>query len=154
MPAYAVVAAAIAAMFAVLFLYFDEFLFFSPYLVFYLLPERIGYLTLDVAISVLSGIVLSLSLFQLFNVSKTKSKGQKLGLAGIVLAIFSGACPCYYLVPLLAVAGGAGGTLAFIGITLDTYQVPVKLLSLALVAFVGFGLERSLSASCHLDPAT
>jgi hypothetical protein len=48
----------------------------------------------------------------------------------------------------LAVAGGAGGTLAFIGITLDTYQVPVKIVSLALISFVGFTLERSLRASC------
>jgi hypothetical protein len=152
-PAYAVFATAIALLFAVLYLFFDQFLFFAPYLVFYLESARIGYLALDLIISALSGILLSLSLFQLFNISKTKSKGPKLGLAGILVAFFSGACPCYYLVPLLAVAGGAGGTLAFIGITLDAYQVPVKIISLALMAFVLIAMERSLRASCRLDLA-
>lgn len=150
-PAYAAFAAGIAIAFAVLFLYFDEFLFFSPDLIFFLLPERIGYLALDLVISALSGMVLSLSLFQIFNASKIKAKGQKLGIAGIAIAFLSGACPCYYLVPLLAVAGGAGGALTFIGITLGAYQVPVKLASLALIAFVTFSLERSLRASCRID---
>lgn len=150
-PGYAASAIGIAIPFVVIFLYFDEFLFFAPYLIFSVLPGRIGYFVLDLSISGLSGIVLSLSLFQLLNVSRVKASGQKLGLLGIIVAFLSGACPCYYLVPLLAVAGGAGGILAFIGITLVTYQLPVKLVSVALMLLVGCSLEKSLRASCGTD---
>ena len=153
-PIYAASAIGIAISFSVLFLYFDEFLFFSPYLIFSVLPGRIGYFALDLIISGLSGVVLSLSLFQLFSASKLKAKGQKLGVVGIIVAFISGACPCYYLVPLIAVAGGAGGILAFMGITLSTYQLPVKLVSVALMALVGYSIEKSLRVSCRTDYRT
>ncbi len=69
---------------------------------------------------------------------------------GIFPALVAGACPCYYLVPLLAVAGGVGGVLGAVGIAFYTYQIPVKIASLALLAFVSLSLERSLAASCKV----
>lgn len=72
----------------------------------------------------------------------------KIGIAGIVAAFLAGACPCYYLVPLLAVAGGVGGALGTVGILFYAYQLPVKLASVVLLIFVSFSLERSIRASC------
>jgi hypothetical protein len=150
-PAYAAVAVSISTLLSITFLYFNEFLFFSPGFVFYLPQGGTGILALDLALSILSGIVIALSLFQIRNTSmgSTRSKRQgKTGLIGIFAALFAGACPCYYLVPLLAISGGAGGALAAVGIIFEVYQIPIKLFSLALLASVTYSLERSLRASC------
>lgn len=145
--------AVISLTFTGLFLYLEEFLFLKPFLVLYFPTERLGSLALDLAISVLSGIVISLSLFELRNLPKG-NPSTKAGLLGIVTGLVAGACPCYYLFPLLAVAGGAGGALGVIGIAFYTYQIPVKIASLALLTVVSLSLERGLAASCKVPMAT
>ncbi len=149
-PAYSLTAISITLIFATTFLYFDEFLFLAPYLTFYIPPEGIGTVVLDLAVSSLSGIAIALSFFQLRNMPRIGKKKAKVGLVGIVAALLAGACPCYYLVPLLAVAGGAGGALAGVGIFFNAYQLPIKLLSLMLLASVTYSLERSLRSSCDI----
>lgn len=129
-------------------LYFDQLLFFSPYVVFYLPRNTGGIFGLDLTLSAFSGVVLALSVYQLRNLPQTGGKHGKLGFTGVATAILAGACPCYYLVPLLAVAGGIGGVLGTAGIVFFTYQVPIKLSSLILLAFVTFTLERSFRAYC------
>ncbi len=149
-PTYAVAALAITTLFATTFLRFDNFLFFAPYLILYLPQSGFGVMALDLSISILSGVTIALSIYQIRNVL-TRGKNQgKIGLTGIMVALLSGACPCYYLVPLLAVAGSAGGALAAFGIFFSTYQLPIKLLSLTLLASVVYSLERSFKASCSI----
>lgn len=138
----------ITSSFAVVLFYFDEFLFVAPYFTFYLSTDRVATFVLDAAVSVLSGVVLSLSVYQLRAVPNGARRQGKIGVAGIVAALVAGACPCYYLVPLLAVAGGVGGALGALGILFYAYQLPVKFASAALLIFVSFSLERSLRASC------
>jgi len=147
-----VTALAVAGIFLVALTYFDEFLFFSPYLVFYIPQGTIGIFTLDTTLSTLSGIVVALSVYQLKNLPRNRTGQGKMGFAGIVMAIMAGACPCNYLVPLLAVAGGVGGALGALGIAFFTYQVPIKVVSLAMLGFVTFTLERSLRAYCEITP--
>ncbi len=149
-PLYGLGSAAIALAFSLVFLYSDGFLFFTPVLVLYLPPEQIQILIIDLTISLLSGSVIVLSLYQLRNLSQATNRSTKLGFAGIFAALIAGACPCYYLVPLLAVAGGVGGALGALGILLNAYQLPIKLSSLALLAFVTVTTERSLRAACEI----
>lgn len=150
-PAYALTAFAIAIVFGTTFLYFNEFLFFAPYVTLFVPPEGVGMLVLDLAISALSGITLVISFFQISRFPRMSKTHGRTGMAGILVAIFAGACPCYYLVPLLAVAGSAGGALGAAGIFFSTYQLPIKLLSAILLASVVYSLERSLKASCSIQ---
>ncbi len=138
----------IASSFAAVLFYFDEFLFVAPYFTFYLPADRVTTFVLDATVSALSGVVLSLSVYQLNAVHDGAKRQRKLGIAGIVAAFVAGACPCYYLVPLLAVAGGVGGALGAVGILFYAYQLPVKFASVLLLISVSFSLERSLKASC------
>jgi hypothetical protein len=147
-------AVVIALAFTGLFLTLDEFLYLQPYLVLFISSEKLGVLGLDLAISALSGSVISLSIFELRNLPPKSGPSTKPGMLGIFTALVAGACPCYYLVPLLAVAGGVGGVLGAIGIAFYTYQIPVKIASLALLALVSLSLERSLTASCKVPITT
>lgn len=151
-PPYALAALAISIVFGSLLLYSNQLLFFSPYFIFYVPPDGFGFLALDVLLSALSGVVIALSIFQIRNIPRLSMGQTKVGFAGIVAAFLAGACPCYYLVPLLAVAGGAGGALVAVSVVFEAYQVPIKLLSAALLATVMFTAERSLRAACAISP--
>lgn len=150
-PAFALSSAAVAAVFALVFLYLDEFYFVSPYLVVYVDSGRLPVFLLDLTVSALSGIVITLSIFEIRAFPRHTGSSGRTGLIGIVAAFIAGACPCYYLVPLLAVAGGAGGALATLGILFSSYQTPIKLGSVALLLFTTFSQERSLRAACEVS---
>ncbi len=151
-PFYASIFLLIAVGLGVLFMYSDEFLFFIPYRTLFVPLERVPNLVIDLVISTFSGVVIFTSLFQISHLPASSEKYTKAGFAGVVAALIAGACPCYYLVPLLVFAGGAGGFLAVLGVMLYTYQIPIKLASLALLVSVTFIQERSLRAQCEIDP--
>jgi hypothetical protein len=148
-PSYSLGAGVIALLFGILFVYFDGFLFLFPYPVFYLPADGLLTFGLDLSTSILAGTVIAASVYGIKNLRKGGSQAKG-GLAGIIVALVAGACPCYYLLPLLAVAGGAGGVLGVLGIYMNAYQLPIKVISLALLATVAFSLERSLRASCDI----
>ncbi|MCS4538759.1 MAG: hypothetical protein HYY67_07885 [Thaumarchaeota archaeon] len=149
-PMFAMIALTIATFFGFTLFYFDEFLFLTPYLTFYVPVEKIGNFATDILLSLLTGVVMANSLNQIRLVSSMKSANSKFGVVGIFGALLSGACPCYYLLPLLTLTGVAGGMLGVLGIMLYTYQLPMKLASLGLLALMMFSLERSLKASCGI----
>jgi len=151
-PPFALTTVIVTLLLAAAFLYFDEFYFVSPYLIAYLDPSRLPVLLLDVAISTLSGIVLTLSIFEIREYPDLKGSYRKTGIVGIVGALVAGACPCYYLVPVLAALGGVGGLLGAVGIAFFNYQIPIKLGSLGLLVFAGYTLERGLRAACAIRP--
>ncbi len=149
-PRYLLPSLLIAIMISLIFLYLDEFYFVSPYFVAYVDPSRATVFMLDLAVSLLSGIVLVVSVYEIRTFPNLRGSYRKTGMAGIVAAFVAGACPCYYLVPLLATLGGVGGALGTLGILLYDYQVPIKLGSLGLLAFTTFTLERGLRAACAI----
>jgi hypothetical protein len=140
----------ISVLFGLVFLYFDGFYFVSPYMVAFIPFDRLPILALDIGVSVLSGLVLTVSTHEIQSFPNQKGAFRRAGFAGILAAFLAGACPCYYLLPLLAIAGGAGGVLGAFGILFNDYQVPIKLGSLALLLFTSFTLERSLRAACAI----
>ena len=75
-PKYALLAIAIGTVLAINFLYFDYYIFFQPYLVFYIPPHGIWLLCLDIALSALSGLVIGLSVYQFASRSKGTRSGQ------------------------------------------------------------------------------
>lgn len=138
----------VAVFYGLLLVSVDQFLFFSPYLIFYVPLAGFALLTLDVSLSILTGIVLVVSLRQ---VRSARSSGTAYtGIFGIVAALIAGACPCYYLAPLLAVAAGLGGALGAVGIIMNAYEFEVKTASVALLLIVSWALERNARMTCRL----
>lgn len=148
---YAVTSLLLAVVFSLSFLYLDEFIFVSPYFVVFIGLDRVPAFLLDLAISVLAGMVIVLSFYEIRTFRGLGRAYRRTGLLGIVAAFVAGACPCYYLVPLLAIAGGSGGTLAIVGVLLYDYQVQIKLSSLSLLILTAFVEERSLAAACKVQ---
>jgi hypothetical protein len=129
-------------------MFIDQFLFIAPYLVFYVPLTGIAILALDMLLSILTGIVLVVSLRQ---VRSARSKGTAYtGVLAIVAALFAGACPCYYLAPLLTIAAGLGGALGAIGILLNAYELEVKTASVVLLLMVSWALEKNARMACRL----
>lgn len=151
-PPFALATLAVGSLLGATFLYFDEFYFISPYFAVYIDPSRLPVLLLDIAISVLSGLVLTLSIYEIREYPDLKGSYRKTGVAGILGALVAGACPCYYLIPLLAALGGAGGLLGALGLLFFNYQIPIKLGSLGLLVFTSYTLERGLTAACAIRP--
>jgi hypothetical protein len=129
-------------------MFVDQFLFIAPYFVFYVPSTGIAILALDMLLSILTGVVLVVSLQQ---VRSARSKGTTYtGVLAIVAALFAGACPCYYLAPLLTIAAGVSGALGAIGILLNAYQLEVKTASVVLLLIVLWALERNAKMACRL----
>ena len=126
----------------------DQFLFVAPYLVFYVPQTALAILVLDISLSILTGVVLVVSVRQ---VSSGRSKGTtSTGILGIFAALIAGACPCYYLGPLLTIAAGVGGALGAIGILMNAYQFEVKTASVVLLLIVSWALEKNARMACPL----
>jgi len=152
-PVSALSSIVIASVFSLIFLFLDQFYFTSPYFVVFVDPTRWQLLLLDIFVPALSGIVVTLSIYEIRAFPNLKGSYRKTGMTGVVAAFVAGACPCFYLGPLLAALGGVGGILGALGIFLFSYEIPIKLGSLVLLGFTGYTLERSLRAACAL-PAT
>jgi hypothetical protein len=129
-------------------MFIDQFIFVAPYFVFYAPLTSLAILVLDILLSALTGIVLVASLQQVRSVRSRRT--TYVGILGIGVALITGACPCYYLAPLLTIAAGIGGALEAIGIMLNAYQLEVKTASVVLLLIVSWGLERSARESCRI----
>jgi hypothetical protein len=147
-PSLLVATILVVVSYGLLLMFIDQFLFIAPYFVFYVPLTGLAILALDMLLSILTGIVLVVSLQQ---VRSARSKGTAYtGLLAIVPALIAGACPCYYLVPVLTIAAGVGGALGAIGILLNAYELEVKTASVVLLLIVSWGLERNARMTCCL----
>ena len=139
---YVALSGAIALGYGAMLLFFDQFLFFAPYFTAYVPASGITNLILDLVLTFLTAIVLTVSVRQIF-LQRQGGRASKTGVLGIAAAILAGACPCYYLVPLLAVAGTVGSTLGALGILVNIFQIPIKLGAVFILAFATYKLNKS-----------
>lgn len=146
--AYVALATAIAAGFWVLFGVFDQLLFLSPVIAFYIPADAYAGLALSIATSALLGIVLSMNVY-IFRNSKVKV-GASL-FSGSALSVASSACAgCtsagFFFATTFGVAGAAATSL-FI-----EYQLPLRLAGLALLGWAYYTTHRRLLQSCMIKP--
>jgi len=146
---YLLVAAPILVAYGITLLFFDQFLFFAPYFTLYVPPTEALNLILDLLLTVLTTIVLAVSV-RLIILQRGTAATTRTGALGIVAAILAGACPCYYLIPLLAVTGTFGGALGALGIILNVFQIPVKFASTLILIFAAYKLNAS--GVCKVRP--
>lgn len=140
---YLSIATAIAITFWIFLNTFDQILFFSPIVTFYLPTYAIFGFILSDMISILVGIVISMNIYAL----RHRSKIDASLFSGPALGIVSGACvSCSSFAFILVSVFGAAGvaTSAF----LTNYQIPLRLVSIGLLIWAYYSVNRKLAGTC------
>lgn len=146
--AYVVLAVAVAAGFVVLFSVLDQLLFFLPVLVFYLPPDAVANFILSIVTAGLLGAVVSMNVY-VFRNSKVKV-GASL-FSGSTLSVATSACAgCtsagFFFVTTFGIAGAAATSF------FAQYQLPLRLVGIALLVWAYYAVNKRLSQACALKP--
>jgi hypothetical protein len=149
--AYSALAGTMAAIFWVVFNVFEQLLFFSPIVIFYLPEDAITGFILSNIMAILLGLVVSMNIYVLKH-----SRGIKLNAAsffsGSSLGLLSSTCAsCSSLGFLLvSILGGAGMTLSTF---LSNYQTPLRIVSVALLLWAYYSVSVRLTMACNIKPS-
>lgn len=138
-----------SALFVGLFLpliYVTEYLFFEPYFLFYVAEYEILNFISIVAICVLTGIVLSMSIFRI-RFLQASTKKLRSGLLGSIIGAGAGACCGGIGVALISIFGAVGGVATSV---LTNFEIPLRVLSIGILVFTYFMIVRDLNKECKV----
>jgi hypothetical protein len=139
------------AMFWIVFNVFDQLLFFSPIVIFYLPDDAVIGFILATVTSILLGIVISMNVY-VFRHSKLKI-GLASFLSGSTVSVLSSTCAsCSSLGFLLISVFGGTGVVA--SSFLSNYQTPLRVLSVALLIWALMSISNKLTKSCIIKQQT
>ena len=139
------------SLFSVLFvfmLYAREFLFFEPFFAFQLPVEWIPSFVLIIIVSGLIALVTSLAVFQMRTV-KANSRKTGTGVVGSVIGVGAGVCSSCGQIgfAIISTFGVAGATsLSF----LTTYEIPIRLLAIAILSGTYFVMIKGITKGCKV----
>ena len=142
---YIALAVAISVGFFILFNTLDEYLFFSPILVFHVPLDAVTNFSLSVAITTFLGIVISMNVY-MFKKLQVGLKGNSSWLSGSFIATATGACGCTSLgFAVISTFGGAG---ILASSFLTNYQIPLKIVSLAILFAAYYYVRKNMIRTC------
>jgi len=145
---YLLITGGTATVFWIVFNVFDQLLFFSPIVIFYLPDDAVIGFILGTLTAILLGIVVSMNVY-VFRHSKLKI-GFAAFFSGSTVSVLSSTCAsCSSLGFLLVSTLGAAGVTA--SSFLSNYQIPMRLLSIGLLAWAYYSVSRQLMNSCAIN---
>ena len=127
---------------------FDQLLFFEPIWIFYLPEDAIVGFILNTIVSILLGILVSMNVYVIKH-SRIRISRASL-FSGSALGVISGVCSnCSSIGFLLISTFGTIGVIAsnFLAI----YQVPLRVVSVAILILVLYSIHRRITRSCTID---
>ena len=146
---YIALAGAVSSIFWIIFSVFDQLLFFSPVFVFYLPDDAITGFILFTITSILLGVVVSMDVYVLRH-----SRGLRISVtsffSGSALGVLSSTCASCSSIGFLLVStfGGVGVTASAF---LSNYQIPLRILSIALLVWALYSISNKLNKSCTIS---
>jgi len=146
---YIALAGTIAIIFWIVFNVFEQLIFFSPIVVFYLPEDAITGFILSNITAILLGMVVSMNVYVL-----RYSIGQKFNatsfFAGSSIGVLSSTCAsCSSLgFLLMSTLGGAGITVSTF---LSNYQTPLRIVSIALLLWAYYSISIRLTGNCKIE---
>jgi hypothetical protein len=147
-PTYILIAIAVAIPFWILFNVFDQLIFFEPIWVFYLPDDAITGFILTTMISILMGMLVSMNIYVIRH-SKLKISRASL-FSGSSLSVISAVCSsCSSVGFLLISTFGSIGVIASNLLTI--YQIPLRIVSLAILIFALYYVHKRITQSCVID---
>jgi len=145
---YILIAFATALAFWIVSSILDQLLYFTPIVFFYLPEDAVVGFILATIISILLGIIVSMNIY-VFKNTRMKIKTASF-FSGSSLGVLSSTCAsCSSLGFLLVSTLGAAGVTA--SSFLSNYQIPLRLLSIGLLAWAYYSVSRGLMKSCTIN---
>ena len=127
--------------------YIAEYLFLKPKLTLFV-PEYSAFgFMLIVIVSALTGIVLSMGIYRIVMLKSSKKKISS-GFIGSMIGASAGACSCGSIgFAVISVFGAVGGAATSF---LANYEIPLRLLSIAILIGTYFYMVRGLTSECKV----
>jgi hypothetical protein len=145
---YILTAAAVAIPIWILFNVFDQLIFFEPIWIFYLPEDAIIEFVLTTIVSILLGILVSMNIYAIRH-SRLKISRKSL-FSGSSLSIISGVCSSCSSVGFLLIS--TFGSIGVITTNLLTiYQIPLRIISVAILIFAIYYIHKRIVQSCVMD---
>src|ERR1051325_6715144 len=149
---YIAVAGAVASIFWIIFNIFDQLLFFSPVFVFYVPQDAfIGFILSNIT-AILLGIMVSMNIYVLKHSDRSRISLTSF-FSGSTISVLSSTCASCSSLGFLLVStfGGVGVTASTI---LSNYQIPLRIISIALLIWAFYSICSKLTKSCSIDYKT
>ena len=124
----------------------SEYLFIEPYVVFAVYPDTAFNFSLIVVISILAGMVVSMNIFRVKLVKKVRKIGSSI--TGTVIGASAGACSCGPIGFSIITTFGTTGSIASSFLT--NYEIPLRLISIAILVLVLLTTIKSISRECKI----
>lgn len=126
----------------------SEYLFLEPYIVSHLpVGTELGFV-LILILSALSGLVIPMNIFR---INLLKSSKQKMGggVIGSIIGAAAGACSCGPVgFAVISTFGSVGATATAF---LTNYEVPIRIIAIAILIVTYFTTVKSLKIECNLN---
>src|SRR5919202_842042 len=146
-PTYIAIAGAVFTVFWIVFNSFDQLLFFSPIVTFYLPDDAIVGFILTNITSILMGMLVAMNVYVIRN---SKIRLDKSLLPGSILSIASSACASCSSISFLVIStfGGFGVVATDL---FTNYQTPLRIASICILIWALYSVHNRITNSCILD---
>ena len=124
----------------------SEYLFIEPYVVFAVYPDTAFNFSLIAVISILAGMVVGMNIFRVRLVKKVRKIGSSI--TGTVIGASAGACSCGPIGFSIITTFGTTGSIASSFLT--NYEIPLRLISIAILVLVLWTTLKSISRECKI----
>jgi len=127
----------------------SEYIFLEPYVVAHLPSgSELGFV-LIVILSALSALVIPMNVFRI-NILKSSKQKMGGGIFGSIIGAASGVCSCGPVgFAIISTFGSVGATATAF---LTNYEIPIRIIAIAILAVTYFTTVKSLKVECNLNP--
>jgi len=147
-PKYLLLASGIFVLMTIGLLILSEYIFLEPYVVAHLPSgSELGFI-LIVILSALSALVIPMNIFRI-NILKSSKQKMGGGILGSIIGTAAGACSCGPIgFAVISTFGSVGATATAF---LTNYEIPIRIIAIAILIVTYFTTIRSLKVECSLN---
>ena len=147
-PKYLLLASGIFVLMTIGLLILSEYIFLEPYVVAHLPSgSELGFV-LIVILSALSALVIPMNIFRI-NILKSSKQKMGGGILGSIIGTATGACSCGPIgFAVVSTFGSVGATATAF---LTNYEIPIRIIAIAILIITYFTTIKSLKVECNLN---
>ena len=125
----------------------SEYFFVQPFLTWHVPSDRVFGFFLIIALSVMSGIVLTVNIYRIRTLRNSVKKIGG-GFLGSIIGVSAGVCSCgsigFAAVSTFGTVGGIATSF------LTNYEIPLRLVALAILGYTYYATTKAISSECKI----